>query len=68
MGMTDKQFDAYNRQLLDRIKDALSKLPENEENNETKAELEKLAETLQKSLEGQMIKNQIFLLDGVKSI
>ncbi len=68
MGMTDKQFDAYNRQLLDRIKDALSKLPENEENNETKAELEKLAETLQKSLEGQMIKNQIISLECVKSI
>ncbi len=52
MGMTDKQFDAYNRQLLDRIKDALNKLPENEGNKETRSELEKIAESLQKSLEG----------------
>lgn len=52
MGMTDKQFDAYNRLLLDRIKAALSKLPENEENSAARAELEKLADTLQKSLEG----------------
>lgn len=52
MGMSDKQFDAYNRQLLDRIKDALKKLPENEANSETRIDLEKLAETLQKSLEG----------------
>ncbi len=52
MGMTDKQFDAYNRQLLDRIKDALNKLPDNEENQATRSELERLAETLQKSLEG----------------
>ncbi len=52
MGMTDKQFDAYNRQLLDRIRHALNKLPESDENKETRAELEKLAATLQKSLEG----------------
>lgn len=52
MGMSDKQFDAYNRQLLDRIKNALKKLPENEANRETRDDLEKLAETLQKSLEG----------------
>lgn len=52
MGMTDKQFDAYNRQLLDRIKYTLSKLPENEETKEAICELENLAESLQKSLEG----------------
>ncbi len=52
MGMTDKQFDAYNRLLLDRIKEALNKLPKNEENSAARAELEKLADTLQKSLEG----------------
>lgn len=52
MGMSDKQFDAYNRQLLDRVKDALRKLPDTEENGEARADLEKLAETLQKSLEG----------------
>lgn len=52
MGMTDKQFDAYNRLLLDRIKEALNKLPKNEENSAARAEFEKLADTLQKSLEG----------------
>lgn len=49
--MSDRQFDAYNRQLLDRIKEALRKLPNTEENNEVKADLEKIIESLQKSLE-----------------
>ena len=51
MGMTDKQFDAYNRQLIKRIK-IIEKLLENTDNEEAKAELHDLLDDLQKSLEG----------------
>ncbi len=51
MGMTDKQFDAYNRQLINQIQEIIDKLPENEGNKETKSKLEKLVESLQKSIE-----------------
>lgn len=50
IGMTDKQFDAYNRQLLRRIK-RVEKLLEDTDNEEVKAELREILDDLQKSLE-----------------
>lgn len=50
MGMTDKQFDAYNRHLLKRIK-RVEKLLENTDNEEAKTELRDILDDLQKSLE-----------------
>lgn len=50
MGMTDKQFDAYNRQLIRRI-ERVEKLLENTDNEEAKAELHEILEDLQKSIE-----------------
>ncbi len=48
MGMSDKQFDAYNRQLINQIQEVIDKLPDSEE----KDKLKKIVESLQKSLEG----------------
>ncbi|MCM1578501.1 MAG: hypothetical protein NC078_06875 [Ruminococcus sp.] len=50
MGMTDKQFDAYNRLLIQRIKH-IEKLLDETDNSNAKAELKTLLEDLQKSLE-----------------
>ncbi|MDE6592698.1 MAG: hypothetical protein K2K57_06510 [Oscillospiraceae bacterium] len=50
MGMTDKQFDAYNRQLMKRIKQVL-KLLEETDSTEAKKELADILDDLQKSLE-----------------
>ena len=50
MGMTDKRFDAYNRQLLKRIM-RFEKLLENTDNDEARAELRDILDDLQKSLE-----------------
>lgn len=50
MEMTDKQFDAYNRQLIRRI-ERVEKLLENTDNEEAKAELHEILEDLQKSIE-----------------
>lgn len=50
MGMTDKQFDAYNRQLIRRI-ERVEKLLENTDNEEAKEELRSILEDLQKSIE-----------------
>ncbi len=45
-----KQFDAYNRLLINRIK-RVEKLLENNDNEEAKAELRDILDDLQKSLE-----------------
>ncbi|MDE7293100.1 MAG: hypothetical protein K2N72_01610 [Oscillospiraceae bacterium] len=50
MGMTDKQFDAYNRQLMKRIKQVM-KLLEETDSEEAKKELADILDDLQKSLE-----------------
>lgn len=50
MGMTDKQFDAYNRQLLKRIK-RVEQLLNGTDNEEAKKELADILDDLQKSLE-----------------
>lgn len=50
MGMTDKQFDAYNRQLMKRIKQVM-KLLEETDSDEAKKELADILDDLQKSLE-----------------
>lgn len=47
MGMTDKQFNAFVRLILDAVKKALPKMPDCDE----KKDLEQLAASLQKSLE-----------------
>ncbi len=47
MGMSDKQFNAYNRQLLDRIQEVI----EITTDEIVKSKLEKIAESLQKSIE-----------------
>ena len=48
--MTDKQFDEYNRQLINRIMH-VEKLLENTDNEEAKSELRDILDDLQKSLE-----------------
>ncbi len=48
MGMSDKQFDAYNRQLINQIQEVIDKLPDSEE----KDKLKRIVDSLQKSLEG----------------
>ncbi len=50
MGMTDKQFDAYNRHLLKRIQ-RVEKLLKDSDNEEAKAELRDILDDLQKSIE-----------------
>lgn len=50
MGMTDKQFAAYIRQLINRIK-RVEKLIENTDCEEAKSELRDILDDLQKSLE-----------------
>lgn len=50
MGMTDKQFAAYNRQLIRRI-ERIEKLLEGTDNEEVKKELREILDDLQKSLE-----------------
>ncbi len=50
MGMTDKQFDAYNRQLMKRIQ-RIEKLLKDTDNEEAKAEIRDILDDLQKSLE-----------------
>ncbi len=47
MGMTDKQFDAYNRQLINQIQEVIDKLTD----GEAKDKLKKIVESLQKSIE-----------------
>ena len=50
MGMTDKQFAAYNRQLLRRIK-RVEELLKDTDNEDAKTELREILDDLQKSLE-----------------
>lgn len=50
MGMTDKQFDAYNRLLMKRIKHVM-KLLEESDSTDAKKELADILDDLQKSLE-----------------
>lgn len=50
MGMTDKQFAAYNRQILKRLK-RIEKLLEETKNEEIKAELCDIMEDIQKATE-----------------
>ncbi|MDE7229097.1 MAG: hypothetical protein K2N56_01330 [Oscillospiraceae bacterium] len=50
IGMTDKQFDAYNRQLLRRIK-RVEQLLKDTDNEEAKAELRDILDDFKKSLE-----------------
>ena len=50
MGMTDKQFAAYIRQLINRIK-RFEELLESEDKEKMKAELRSILDDLQKSLE-----------------
>lgn len=47
MGMTDKQFDAYNRRLLKRIK-RVEQLLKDTDNEEAKAELRDILDDLHK--------------------
>lgn len=50
MGMTDKQFAAYNRQIFKRLK-RIEKLLEETDNEELKAELRDIMEDIQKAAE-----------------
>lgn len=50
MGMTDKQFNAYNRQLLDRIKE-IAELLKNGNTKEAIDKVENVADSLQKTIE-----------------
>lgn len=50
MGMTDKQFDAYNRQLMQRLK-GIAKLIDGTGNEEAKTNLQEIIDDLQKSIE-----------------
>lgn len=50
MGMTDKQFDAYNRQLMKRLK-RVEKLLEDTDSEEAKKEISDILSDLQQSLE-----------------